>query len=170
MKNLIELISFKTKNERETFQHYSSYSINYVNTIKEVSIYVCEIIDGCVDNYLLTPEEYFEKLSSYPFILSEISEYEIKILKELVGDNTKIIHCDTDYSLGISKIVYYCFYNFRKIEIELDIETMNIKVFDITKGWLGKKEFKMPIEDYMSAVVLVRGLFKDEDYSMLDVS
>ena len=166
MRELIELIKFKTNNDEGDWEHYSSYCTNYVNDRKEVSIYVCEIVDGCVENYLLTPNEYFEKLSSNPLILSEISYSEIKSLKELVGDNTQIVHCDTDYSLRTAKIAYYCFYNFRKIEVELDVITMNIKVFDITKGFLSKEDFEMPFEDYMSAAALVRELFAEEDFDL----
>lgn len=163
MKELIQLISdFRTRNEEGTWEHRSAYLLNYDNGSREVSIFCYEDVDGCVDSYLATPQEYFDKLCQHPFILSEISEYERNHLKLLVGDNAKIIHYDTDYALSVAKISFYCIYNFRKIEIELNIETMNIKVFDITKGYLKKQELIMPIEDLISATTLTRELFADE--------
>lgn len=164
MKELTQLIGdFHTRNDEGTWEHRSAYSVKYVNGSREVSIFYFDDVDGCVDCYLATPQEYFDKLCQYPFILSEISEYERNHLKELVGDNAKIIHYDTDYALSIARISFYCIYNFRKIEIELNIETMNIKVFDITKGHLKKQELIMPIDDLISATTLARELFADEN-------
>lgn len=167
MKELTQLISdFRTRNDEGTWEHRSAYSVEYVNGNREVSIFYFEDVDGCVDCYLATPQEYFDKLCQHPFILSEISEYERNHLKEIVGDNAKIIHYHTDYSIRTGIIAYYCIYNFKKIEIELDVATMNVKVFDITKGVLSKKDFEMPIEDLISAHTLVRELFAEEDLDL----
>lgn len=164
MKELTQLIGdFRTRKDEGTWEHHSAYSVKYVNGSREVSIFCYENVDGCVESYLATPGEYFDMLCDHPFILSEISEYEMNHLKELVGENTKIIHYDTDYALSVAKISFYCIYNFRKIEIEMNVATMNIKVFDITKGHLKKQEFTMPFEDFISATPLARELFAEEE-------
>lgn len=161
MKQLIELINFKTKNDEGSLRHISSYHKDYSER-DEINVHYCEDVEGCIETVLVTPSEYWVKLKATPLILKGQTSFVLSHLKEVIGENSDLIHLDTEYALSLGNICYYLLYNFEVIEATLHIETLKVTV---QKKDFSEKmvNYKIPKMDYLSLVALVIEKFKEED-------
>jgi hypothetical protein len=161
MKQLIELINFRTKNEEGDWRHFSSYHKDYSDGEK-INVLYHEDVEGCIETALVTPSEYWIKLKDTPVILKDQKPFVLRLLKEVIGDNSDLVHLDTNYILSLDSICYYLLYNFEYIEATLHIETLTVTVQK--KGCFGiRTNYEMPKVDYLRLVSLLLEEFKKED-------
>lgn len=161
MKELMSLISYSEKDYEGSLEHRSSWKYNEG---KSKTIFFYEKQEDEEGFYTATPLEYWEKLSSRPKILDSLNMYDLKWLKDTIGETKSIAIYQVDFALSISQIAFHFIYDFKKLRADFNVDTMNVKVFERLKH--ENKEFEMPFDDFITLNSIVRDKLNEMDLEL----
>lgn len=160
MKELMTLISYSDKDYEGRLEHRSAW--NYEGNGKTIFFY--EKQDDEEGFYTATPSEYWEKLSSRPKILDSLSKYDLKWLRDSLGETKSIAIYQVDFALSVSEIAFYFIYDFKKLRADFNVDTMNVKVFERLKH--ENMEYQMPFDDFITLNSIVRDKVNEMDLEL----